>query len=243
MLKQAAALILIRDTSSGIEVCMLRRVSSSRFAPGAYVFPGGGIEEQDEVFNISLDGSKSNTAKIAAIRETFEEAGILSGTSANTHHFSAHDRDGLNKGEITFQHLIEQHDIHLDLESITFYDHWITPEGAPIRFDTRFFLAIANVNQEVFHDDAETDASCWAKPANLLAQYDREEIKLMPVTHVQLLRLSDVESINDLIENSRQQTISPIRPILNFNEDGKPMSVTIKLKEGIVDYPVFLKKS
>ena len=245
MVKQAAALILIRDTNAGIEVCMLRRVASSRFAPGAYVFPGGGIEEQDEILNTTLGDNKDNkdnTAKIAAIRETFEEAGILAGTATNRHQFSVRERASLNKGQQTFQQLIEQHDIQLDLQQITFYDHWVTPEGAPVRFDTRFFLAVANANQHVLHDDAETDESCWATPADLLEQYDRGDIKLMPVTHVQLLRLSRVTSINIIIDNTRQKTISPILPVLNFNEDGKPTSVAITLEEGIVEHPVFHKK-
>ncbi|MEO1957460.1 MAG: NUDIX domain-containing protein [Methylophilaceae bacterium] len=242
MIRQAAALMLIRDADTGIEVCMLRRVASSRFAPGAYVFPGGGIEEQDEVFSQMLDDSKNNTAKIAAIRETFEEAGILAGTSVSSNTFTVDEREQLNKGKITFQQLIEQHGIDLNLQSIRFYDHWITPEGAPVRFDTRFFIARADANQNVLHDDAETDESCWAKPTDLLEQYDRKKIKLMPVTHVQLLRLSRVESINDLIGQAGQRTISPTLPVLNFNEAGKPTSVTIKLEEGVVEYPVFIKR-
>ncbi len=242
MIRQAAALILLRGADTGIEVCMLRRVASSRFAPGAYVFPGGGIEEQDEVFSQMLEGNKNNTAKISAIRETFEEAGILAGASVSAYTFSAHEREQLNNGETTFQQLIEQHGIDLNLQSITFYDHWITPEGAPVRFDTRFFIARADANQNVLHDDAETDESCWAKPADLLEQYDHEEIKLMPVTHVQLLRLSRVESINDSIEQANQKSISPVLPVLNFNEAGKPTSVTIKLEEGVVEYPVFIKR-
>lgn len=239
MVRKAAALILIRDQSDGIEVCMLRRVGSSRFAPGAYVFPGGGVEEQDESHNNTLAGAENNTAKIAAIRETFEEAGILvAATDSNI--LTESSRERLNKGDVSFQQLLYEYKINLNPDKVIFYDHWITPEGAPIRFDTRFFLAVVTTDQQVVHDDAETDASCWATPADLLEQYDRKDIKLMPVTHVQLKRLSLMSSVNNVLNMaSRHQHITPTLPVLNFDENGKATSVTIELTEGVIEYSVF----
>ncbi|HIF17392.1 MAG TPA: NUDIX domain-containing protein [Cycloclasticus sp.] len=245
MVKQAAALILIRNAKSGIEVCMLRRVGSSRFAPGAYVFPGGGVEEQDKSLGHTMGITATTdyaTEKIAAIREAFEEAGILAGASKSN--ITEQNRKRLHAGEISFQQLLDDHDTCLNLDAVVFYDHWITPEGAPIRFDTRFFLTtmLEGEGQELIHDDAETDASCWANPADLLAQYDRKEIKLMPVTHVQLKRLSMLSSVEDALTRAKQcKGITATLPVLNFDESGKPTSVTIDLQEGVVEYPVYLK--
>ena len=247
MLRQASAMVLTRDSDQGIEVCMLRRVSSSRFAAGAYVFPGGVMEEHDsdplwpELF-VPADAStnKAYQYKIAAIRETFEEAGVLVSGRDHDISVSPDDRDNLNKEKVTLQDIFRQHQLQLNLNEIIFYDHWITPEGAPIRFDTRFYLSIAPSNQHLAHDETETDSSCWATPATLIAQYEKKEIRLMPVTHVQLQRLAAFESVESLISTSKlKKTITAVLPVLHYNEEGKPSSVTIDLEEGVMEYPVF----
>ncbi|PCI67524.1 MAG: NUDIX domain-containing protein [Piscirickettsiaceae bacterium] len=242
MMKKAAALILVRDTEKGIEVCMLKRVNSSRFAAGAYVFPGGAIEEQDKVFCLAMGEPEDQTPKISAIRETLEEANILSAILPSTQRINEQQRALLNAGKVTFQSLMQNCELQLSLEDVLFYDHWITPEGAPIRFDTRFYLAKATSEHEVMHDDSETDASCWALPSSLLELHGNNEIKLMPVTHVQLTRLANINSVDELFKEALQkQDIKPTLPVLNFNSDGKPSSVSIQLEEGLVKYPTFMK--
>jgi 8-oxo-dGTP pyrophosphatase MutT (NUDIX family) len=241
-IKKAAALILIRDTNKGVEVCMLKRVDSSRFAAGAYVFPGGAIEEQDKMFCLSMGQPEDQTSKIAAIRETLEEANVLSAILPSSQRINEQQRAQLNAGKVSFQSLIQDCDLQLKLDDVLFYDHWITPEGAPIRFDTHFYLAKATSEDEVMHDDSETDASCWALPSSLLELHDNNEIKLMPVTHVQLKRLANINSVDELFKKALQKKeIKPTLPVLNFNSDGKPTSVSIQLEEGLVEYPTFRK--
>jgi len=251
MFREAAAMVLVRDTDKSIEVCMLRRVSQSSFAAGAYVFPGGVVEENDKdstwtTFCIN-EKSNSNSSieglsayKVAAIRETLEEAGLLTLGHNDVPIIKDEDRERLNLGVTTLQEILGQYQLKLNLDELVFYDHWITPEGAPIRFDTRFFLSQIAPSQIVRHDERETDLSCWATPASLLALYDQKKIKLMPVTHVQLQRLAQFDSVATLVESAKkEQVITPILPILNYGESGKPESVTIDLKEGVIEYPVY----
>lgn len=242
MIRKAAALILVRNVKDNIEVCMLRRVKSSRFAAGAYVFPGGAIEKQDKKFCTAMGEPDSQIPKISAIRETFEEANILSAVSPITKSICEQQRASLNAGTISFQSILQNNGLKLSLDDALFYDYWITPEGAPVRFDTRFYLAKALPEHEVRHDNSETDASCWASPSSLLDMYDKKEIKLMPVTHVQLKRLSNFNSVDSLFNvASQKEDVKPTLPVLNFNSDDKPVSITIQLLEGIVEYPTFLK--
>jgi 8-oxo-dGTP pyrophosphatase MutT (NUDIX family) len=249
MLREAAAMVLARDTKEGIEVCMLRRVDHSRFAAGAYVFPGGAVDEQDSQFNSSsLQSVKApvdepiTAYKIAAIRETFEESGLLIATVNGEDKIDHELREQLQRNELAFEQVLNLSNATLKLDAVIFYDHWITPEAAPIRFDTRFFLSTVSSEQKLIHDDKETDQSCWARPSEVLSLHEKGEVKLMPVTHVQLKRLSKFESVAELLTSAKKQTdIQPTLPVLNYDASGKPESVSIQLVEGLVKYPPFRK--
>ncbi len=116
---------------------------------------------------------------VAAVRETFEEAGVLLARTAATGELVdpaeprlAKLRDELNAGAITFQDLIESEDLVLDVAGLHAFSHWITPEGAPRRYDTRFFLAAAPDGHAYLHDETETVASHWLRPADALVASD-----------------------------------------------------------------------
>ncbi|RLA19818.1 MAG: NUDIX domain-containing protein [Gammaproteobacteria bacterium] len=252
MLREAAAMVLIRDADRhGIEVCMLRRVAKSSFAASAFVFPGGAVDKGDSEANwtdyfidsgVSLLDKLATTYKIAAIRETFEEAGIMVAGFPDSIEISAEQRALLNQGQASFQDILNANQLKINLKEVLFYDHWITPVGAPIRFDTRFFIAVAQAEQTVLHDNQETDLSRWASPAEFLELYDKKEVKLMPVTHVQLERLSRFKSVEAVLKATHKEPVcEPTLPVLTYDEGGKPFSVKIALREGAVEYPVFLK--
>lgn len=251
MVKDAAALVLIRDSNEGIEVCMLRRVETSGFAAGAYVFPGGAVDEQDKLLGATElcffqqeHDSLMQAYKVAAIRETLEEAGILASARNNGIQINDVLRHKLHEGEVSFENVLRENETSINLDEVIFYDHWITPAGAPKRFDTRFFLAAASADQHIVHDNKETDSSCWALPKEILSLYDQGDVKLMPVTHVQLKRLSAFDSVSDILAVAKKQTnISVTEPIMNYGSEGKPVSVTIDLLEGVVEYPVFRKRA
>ena len=251
MIREAAALILLRDSSNGLEVCMLRRVKTSGFAAGAYVFPGGAVDESDHglsttnaCFFEQQTDSKLLACKVAALRETLEEAGILAANVNTTAMINSSSRHKLHDGKLSFQMLLAEHAASLDLDNVIFYDHWITPDGAPKRFDTRFFLTKALLDHDIVHDNKETDSSCWALPEDILSLYDQGKVKLMPVTHVQLKRLSKFNTSDEALAFAKNQGNIPVtEPIMNWGDQGKPVSVTINLAEGEVEYPVFQKRA
>ncbi|MFT6587410.1 MAG: 8-oxo-dGTP pyrophosphatase MutT (NUDIX family) [Shewanella psychromarinicola] len=251
MVREAAALILVRDSSNGLQVCMLRRVATSSFAAGAFVFPGGAVDEADHELAISSccfyqqqTDFKILACKVAALRETLEEAGILAANANKAGVVNNTLRHQLHEGELSFETLLIERAASLDLDSVMFYDHWITPEGAPKRFDTRFFIAKGSMGHQVSHDNIETDSSCWALPEEILSLYEQGEVKLMPVTHVQLKRLSTFKKVSDVLAFAKKQNNVPIiEPLLNVDEAGKPVSVTIHLSEGIVEYLLYKAKA
>lgn len=255
MLRQASAIILVRDSSTGIEVCMLRRSASSKFAAGAYVFPGGVVEESDAQLDTdhfingiheqeSIQHKALRQYKTAAVRETLEESGILVSTSMGDKALGSKQRENFQNGIISLDVLLKELGVKIDLNGLIFYDHWITPEGAPIRFDTRFFLAGYSGHQELIHNEQEMNSSCWASSRDIIDQYERKQIKLMPVTHVQLKRLSEFSTIEALFGAAKKSVnIDPILPVLNYSDSGEVISVSIPLIGGVVEYPVFLKQN
>jgi 8-oxo-dGTP pyrophosphatase MutT (NUDIX family) len=166
--KPAATVMLLRDadTDEGIEVFMLRRTKAAAFAGGMYVFPGGKVEE--------ADGDGDDGYAIAAIRECYEEAGVLLATDAGGRmvadgHPALSYRQAVYDGTIDLRQLCAQHGLTPALDRLVWISHWITPVGeAPRRFDTRFFVAAAPPDQSSHHDDNETIASAWVRPDALV---------------------------------------------------------------------------
>src|SRR4030042_465415 len=184
----AATLILMRDTDqarTGIEILLVRRHTKSSFMPGAYVFPGGRIEEADytrkaerichgisfkqaqDIIAGTHPPEKALAFFVAAIRETFEEAGILLAyrqipdfvafDEVDIMRFSKY-REEVRKDPFSFPKIIDREGLKLAAEKLFYFAHWITPEVSPIRFDARFFVAVAPSKQEALEDESETIA-------------------------------------------------------------------------------------
>jgi len=236
--------MLVKDIDNGFEVCMLRRVASSRFAAGAYVFPGGSVDSADAELSPEciVSGSlvqQDKAYKVAAIRETLEEAGILTAATPTGAQVGHQLREQLHEGSKSLEKILLETKLQVDLDALAFYDHWITPEASPIRFDTRFYVSVARDEQDLVHDEKETDSSCWVKPSDILALYDKHDVKLMPVTHVQLTRLAGFNSVADLMDfATKQGTISPIMPVMYILGDGKAKIVKVDLPEGRLEYAI-----
>ncbi|HEY7625589.1 MAG TPA: NUDIX domain-containing protein, partial [Ilumatobacteraceae bacterium] len=164
--KPAATVLLLRDTEEGVEVFMLRRTMSAAFARGMYVFPGGKVD--------AADGKGDLGYVIAAIRECYEEAGVLlardnNGETVSDGHPALAHRDAVHDGTLGLPELCEQHQLTPATADLVWISHWITPIGeSDRRFDTRFFIAVAPRRQTSRHDDTETIASEWVRPADAL---------------------------------------------------------------------------
>jgi 8-oxo-dGTP pyrophosphatase MutT (NUDIX family) len=218
--RDAATLMLVRDAASDdtatLEVCMLRRHLDSDFVGGAYVFPGGKVDDEDrtaaaedacanrsdaEASAMLGVGSGGLAFWVAALRECFEEAGVLLayrdvGPSASTGGDGAdgqlldvgdpavHDRlaalrTELNGGEVQFLDACRREGLRLAADRVHYFSHWITPEPAPKRYDTRFFVAALPPGQVPVHDDHETVDTVWVRPDDALARAKAGEFDLI----------------------------------------------------------------
>jgi 8-oxo-dGTP pyrophosphatase MutT (NUDIX family) len=197
----AATVMLLRDADQGFEVFMLRRTRSAAFAGGMYVFPGGKVDPADGTGDISY--------VMAAIRECYEEAGVLlaidsSGTLIADGHPALAHRDAVHDGTVDLQTLCEQHHLRPALDDLVWVSHWITPPGEMARrFDTRFFVAASPPDQASKHDDNETIASVWMHPGDALRRQANGELSMMPPTIKNLEFLDSHESTASVMASAR----------------------------------------
>jgi 8-oxo-dGTP pyrophosphatase MutT (NUDIX family) len=239
--RPAATVLLVRDdTPSGVEVFVLRRTASAVFAAGMYVFPGGRVDDVDHAAELEpyCDGLDDATASarlgidkgglaywVAAVRECFEEAGVLLARRRDGGPLviDETDRVAVHDGALSMEELCRRDDLVLDLSAIRYVAHWVTPVGEGARrFDTRFFLAAAPDDQEGVHDDTETVHSMWVKPADAVAQAEAGDLLMMPPTIANLRFVADcVDSDAALALADGLGEIPRIQPKLRPNAEGK----------------------
>ncbi len=210
--RDAATIMLVRDAAGAdgpaLEVCMLRRHVDSGFIGGAYVFPGGKVDDDDrstaagdacagrddsEASDLLGVGGGGLAFWVAALRECFDEAGVLlayrdviaSGgqlvdmADPEARRRLAADRGELNAGTIGFFELLRREGLRLAVDRVHYFSHWITPEAAPKRFDTRFFVAALPPGQVPVHDDYETVDTVWVRPGDALARPAAGELDII----------------------------------------------------------------
>ena len=193
-IKPAATVMLLRDTDDGLEVFILRRTKNAVFAGGMYVFPGGKVDP--------ADGEGDEAYRVAAVRECYEEAGVLlavdaDGRMVDDGHPALAHRAGVYDGSVDVQALAAEHGLRLATDALPWMSHWITPKGETVRrFDTRFFMVAHPAGQTSHHDDNETVASMWVRPADALAQWEAGELQLMPPTVTNLRFLGEHETVH-----------------------------------------------
>jgi 8-oxo-dGTP pyrophosphatase MutT (NUDIX family) len=247
VLKDAATVILIRPSKSGDwEIFLARRHQNQTFMAGAYVFPGGQLEEADsnpqldnyiktaDVFDPcrllqekSLPCEKARGFFIAAIMETFEEAGILLGGKTTGNFVSFHDekvlkrfsdyRHQLNASQITLAGIAQKEEISFFPDALIPYAHWITPEFEKKRFSTRFFLTKLPLGQTPVADATELTESLWVTPQKALEMNREQKIILMPPTFKTIEELSAFRDIDELFSAAKTKIIYPILPQLAGN--------------------------
>ncbi len=221
--RPAATVTLVRDAPGGFEVLMMQRNFKSVFMPGMHVFPGGGLDDVDLLFkNNGLCGCLDDVAAsaalgvaadglaywAAAIREAFEESGLLLARDRAGHIITLNDADvaarfsehrrRLNAGAADFAALLRAENLQLAADQLTYFAHWITPVGLPRRYDTRFFMAEAPVGQEPFQDEQETIAAEWVSPGAALSRHRRGEFDMRTPTVRTLETFADYENVANL---------------------------------------------
>ena len=218
----AATVTLVRDAPGGLEVLLLKRSEQLRFMPGVYVFPGGGLDAADASPELQArcTGMKDVAASralglergglaywVAAIREAFEEAGILLAYDAAgrivdfdgeaAERFHAY-RGRLDREHGAFGGILAKEDLRLATDRLTYFGHWITPVTVPRRYDTRFFLAVAPERQRAMHDNTETVDHVWLRPRDALEADARKSLGLRLPTIKTLERFAACATTADL---------------------------------------------
>lgn len=250
-LRPASTVMLVRDAPSDIEVFMLQRTTSAAFASGMYVFPGGrvddadGSQELDELCDGLTDAEASDLLRIprgglaywvAAIRECFEEAGVLLARDERGNYVSlddrqsqqrfAHARHAVHDGELSLAELCRRENLRLAVDAIRYVSHWITPVGEKRRFDTRFFVAVAPPSQDPLHDEKETIASLWVAPTEALAKARRGELAMIPPTIANLEFLAPHRNSTTAVDAARRIGVpTPILPKLRHDAEGRVVGI------------------
>jgi 8-oxo-dGTP pyrophosphatase MutT (NUDIX family) len=245
--RQASTVLLLRDSKAAkeFEIFMMVRHHQIEFNSGALVFPGGSVDKNDREIaaNPALySGGEGLDAdalgfRIAAIRETFEESGILlarpKGSTAlvdakRASEIAIAHRAELNEGKITFLKVLTDSGMLLALDALMPYAHWITPEGMPKRFDTWFFLAAAPPDQLGAHDGKESTDSIWVSPREALAGGESGRFKLPFPTTRNLIRLGKQPGVKAALEDCRGKPIVTVMPIMTKLNGGRQLRIPLE---------------
>jgi 8-oxo-dGTP pyrophosphatase MutT (NUDIX family) len=213
----AATLLLLRDGPDGLEVLMMERPAAAGFAAGAMVFPGGRIEPSDVALARHCPhghgvAEQPLVFRIAAIRETFEECGILLARAGGAI-LSDAALDTLRRQHgAGFAALVERAGLELAIDALVPYAHWITPADRKKRFDTHFYLAMAPSDQVAAHDGQEAMNTVWTTPQAALLAAEQGRYKLIFATQLNLDRLARSATVAAAMAAARQEAIVTVCP-------------------------------
>ena len=229
--------MLLRESSDvGVEVFMMRRTTKAAFAGGMYVFPGGAVDAEDSSY------------EIAAIRECFEEAGVLlartaTGTTVRFDDPVSHDRfttyrHAVHAGERSMTSVLSAEDLVAQNDELLWVAHWVTPFGEVRRFDTRFFVVAMPDDQTPLHDDKETVGSLWVTPLDALNRAQAGELLMLPPTIANLEFLATYSSVDEIIEAARKIGTPPkLLPKVKWRDDGRIEALLMPGDAGYNDLP------
>lgn len=206
--RAAATVLLLRDSEAGIEVLMTRRSGTASFAPGAYVFPGGQIDAADEAAariaaRRPTQSSLQLTQAIAAIREGFEELGVLLARHADGRPVSAQDIASMDRSTaspVSFAEQCAARGLVLACDQVFSLAHWITDRDLPKRFDVPFLVARMPEGQVPTADESEQFEPCWVRPADALARHAAGSFFMIFPTVRTLQRLAAYASVDAVLQ-------------------------------------------
>ena len=235
----AASVLLLRDSAEGLQVLLMRRHQASQVLGGAYVFPGGKLDEADHAPEVleclseapeqlqqrlqesTLPPSRAAGLFMAALREAFEECGVLAGQDNEGAAMAARLRQDLP--QLGWHQGLRQAGLALRTESLLPWSRWITPRQPAVtnkRFDTRFFIARVCDEQEASHDNFETTDSVWLTPLQALTRYAAGEIDLVAPQIMSLYELKACRNVDHALDEARQRPPALIEPH-PFDDNGQ----------------------
>ena len=229
--KRAATVMLLKDSGSGPAVHMLRRRASMAFAGGAYAYPGGGVDPRDADHHVrwagptrawwadrlGVDETAAQAIVCAAVRETYEEAGVLlAGPAADsvvgdtTGADWEADRAALVARDLSFAEFLDRRGLVLRSDLLGAWTRWITPEFEARRYDTWFFVAALPEGQRTRNASTEADRTVWITPGEAAAGYDKGELLMMPPTIATLRQLTAYETAEGALDAAPERDLTPV---------------------------------
>lgn len=234
----AATILLVRDSADGIEVFMVKRHHQVDFISGALVFPGGKVDRRDNDADLTafIDGGADWTDAMralgaAAIREAFEESGILLAREGSSRNFVDEERlaalepyrQALDKHEIGIADMLRKENLKLAFDQLARFAHWITPEHMPKRFDTHFFIAPSPVGHAGRHDGRESVDSVWITAERAIS--DRKSWNVVFPTKLNLMKLANWRTVAEACAACRAEAPLTVTPWIEKGPAGKVLHI------------------
>lgn len=247
----AATILLLRDGDAGLEVFMVRRHHEIEFAAGALVFPGGKAAPGDfdpALLEFADDFSEWSrelqAVGAAAIREAFEEAGVLIARDQDTGELVSDARlaqlddyrERIETGDTTLLSMLRQERLRLACDQLVHFAHWITPKHMPRRYDTHFFLARTPVGHSGQHCGRESVDSLWVRPQEAIA--NRKTWRIMFPTRLNLMKLAEVNTAHDALSRARKKRPVTVEPWVEETPDGKRLRIREDAGYGLTNVPL-----
>ncbi|MFJ3445709.1 NUDIX hydrolase [Streptomyces sp. NPDC086081] len=229
--RRAATVMLLKDTGAGPAVHMLRRRASMAFAGGAYAYPGGGVDPRDDDHHVrwagptrawwaqrlGVDETAAQAIVCAAVRETYEEAGVLLAGPApdavvgdTTGADWEADRAALVARDVSFAEFLDRRGLVLRSDLLGAWTRWITPEFEARRYDTFFFVAALPEGQRTRNASTEADRTVWIAPREAAAGYDKGELLMMPPTISTLRQLTAYGTAAEALAAAPDRDLTPV---------------------------------
>ncbi|GAB2478853.1 NUDIX hydrolase [Jatrophihabitans fulvus] len=236
--RDAATVVLLRDGAEGVEAWLLTRVTGMEFAAGMTVFPGGRVDDRDVDLPITGADTAALAARFgcsepvargllgAAVRETFEETGVL--LTVPPKHLPEHVAD-VESGQVDFGDLLREHGLSVDGAALRPWSRWVTPKGEVRRYDTRFFVGRLPEGAVAADVTTESSSADWVPVGEAIEQAQRGERRLLPPTLLTLASLADCADVDAVLARSEGADLSPVRPTMHVADDG---AVTVELPGG-----------
>ena len=249
----AATVLLLRDGAEGLEVFMVLRHERIHSFAGALVFPGGKVDPRDRDPGLAAFSRGADAAgfRVAAIREAFEECGVLLARDLRTGalvdarrlaKLEARWRAALHAGASGVLEMAAPEALELACDALQPFSHWITPNTQPRIFDTHFFLAAAPADHVALHDGGETTDSVWISPQRALAEQAQGLRRLVFPTLMNLRRLSETRTVAEALALAGRVDIVPVQPVPAKHPRGRllriPREAGYGCSEVIVDETV-----